>query len=179
MSARMMARRKPASIPAKCPTKSTLGEMVDIMMQLVTMKANHKKTLERLSPSRSHVKRTSAAQTPRSPKPLVEAPTASFMGSTATEIRFPRKPQKHVEEAELPPPELLLHPKADAHLEEEVEEDVQCICMQHHRQHQPPDGSLSNGRAPGGAQQVQGAKLRRPVGASEQEGADVLRDLQH
>lgn len=35
MSARMMASKKPANIPAKCPTKSTLGEMVDIMMQLV------------------------------------------------------------------------------------------------------------------------------------------------
>ena len=93
MSARMMASRNPASIPAKWPTKSTLGEMVDIMMQLMTMKANHRKTLERLSPSRSQVRSTSAAQTPRSPKPLVDAPTANFIGSTATEIRLPRKPQ--------------------------------------------------------------------------------------
>lgn len=35
ISARMTASKKPANIPAKWPTKSTFGEMVDIMMQLV------------------------------------------------------------------------------------------------------------------------------------------------
>ena len=34
---------------------------------------------------------------------------------------------EHVEEAELPSPELLLHAETDAHLEEEIEEDVQSI----------------------------------------------------
>ena len=54
-----------------------------------------------------------------------------WVGSYGDQVA--KEATEHVEEAELPPPELLLHPKADAHLEEEVEEDVQCICMQHHR----------------------------------------------
>ena len=40
ISARMIASRKPANIPAKCPTKSTLGEMVDIMMHEVHLEKN-------------------------------------------------------------------------------------------------------------------------------------------
>ena len=39
ISARMIASRKPANIPAKCPTKSTLGEM-DIMMHEVHLEKN-------------------------------------------------------------------------------------------------------------------------------------------
>mmetsp|Transcript_59661 Transcript_59661/g.94422 ORF Transcript_59661/g.94422 Transcript_59661/m.94422 type:complete len:203 (-) Transcript_59661:489-1097(-) len=111
ISARIIASRKPANIPAKCPTKSTLGEMVDIMMHEVHIKANHKKILDRLSPNRSQVRRTSAAHTPSNPKPLVEAPTANFMGSTATEIRFPRKPQNMYSRQNLRRPNCFSMPK--------------------------------------------------------------------
>ena len=47
ISARIIASRKPANIPAKCPTKSTLGEMVDIMMHEVHLKKkkHHRETM--------------------------------------------------------------------------------------------------------------------------------------
>eukprot|EP00490_Sorites_sp_Unknown_P028470 CAMPEP_0114644762 /NCGR_PEP_ID=MMETSP0191-20121206/4152_1 /TAXON_ID=126664 /ORGANISM="Sorites sp." /LENGTH=135 /DNA_ID=CAMNT_0001857269 /DNA_START=247 /DNA_END=653 /DNA_ORIENTATION=+ len=104
----MMANKKPANIPAKCPTKSTFGEIVDIMMQLVHMKANQRKILDRLSPSRSQVKSTSAALPPHGDQVTQEA-------------------AEHVEQAELPTTKLFLHAEADSHLEEEVEENMSAL----------------------------------------------------
>merc|ERR1719456_193183 len=92
ISASITAISHPARAPPKCPTKSTLGEIVDIMMQLSIMKPNHKKMRGLEWPRSSQVSITSANHTPNSEKPLVEAPTASFMGSKATERRLPMKP---------------------------------------------------------------------------------------
>mmetsp|Transcript_43391 Transcript_43391/g.114309 ORF Transcript_43391/g.114309 Transcript_43391/m.114309 type:complete len:280 (-) Transcript_43391:299-1138(-) len=94
MSASKMPMRSPARAPPKCPTKSTLGDRVDIKTQFSNMNANHRNKRGRLSPRSSHVSRISAIQTPSNPKPLVEAPTAIFMGSATTDNKFPRKPAK-------------------------------------------------------------------------------------
>mmetsp|Transcript_7470 Transcript_7470/g.21250 ORF Transcript_7470/g.21250 Transcript_7470/m.21250 type:complete len:213 (+) Transcript_7470:105-743(+) len=93
ISAKMIANRNPANAPPKWPTKSTLGDNVDIITQLPNMKRNHINNRERLEPKSSHVKSTSAAQTPSKPKPLVEAPTASLKGFATTDNKFPKKPQ--------------------------------------------------------------------------------------
>ena len=57
ISARMTASKKPANIPAKWPTKSTFGEMVDIMMQLVHL-SELSEWQKRNADRKKHIKNT-------------------------------------------------------------------------------------------------------------------------
>merc|ERR1719198_409112 len=92
MSLMMIDNRKPPRAPPRCPNKSMLGVIVDIVVTEINMKTIQMTVRSRAGPKPSHDKAISASHTPIRPNPAVEAPTANLYGSYVTLIKLPKRP---------------------------------------------------------------------------------------
>mmetsp|Transcript_16907 Transcript_16907/g.41902 ORF Transcript_16907/g.41902 Transcript_16907/m.41902 type:complete len:204 (+) Transcript_16907:210-821(+) len=88
-----------------------LGVIPDIVVTDTSINKIQIKVRSRFAPNWSHDITISAIQTPISPNPAVEAPTASLKGSSMTEMRFPITPHITYRERILDLPNCFSIPK--------------------------------------------------------------------
>ena len=84
-----------------------------------------------------------------------------------------------IEEHELANTELLFHTESDTKLEEDVEEQMHHVRVQHRRQNQAPELSGGDGGAPTSSQEVERASVRCGAGLTDDHRENELGTLGH